>query len=108
MEINGKEYNLFYSIGAHVAYDNWAVANPKASFTEGIIMKFRMMVMAYNDANRIKDNDPPTKEELAILPNSIFEDIMTAVMECEKRDTERKVESEPKKGKNAKSTVRSK
>lgn len=106
MEINGKEYNLFYSIGAHIAFDNWAVAHPKASFTEGVMMKFRMMVTAYNDAHGIKDNEPPAKEELAVLPNSMFEEIMAAVMECEKRDTERKVNAEPKKGKNAKSTAR--
>lgn len=106
MEINGKEYGLFYSIGAHVAFDNWAVSNPKASYTEGVIMKFRMMAMAYNDANGIKDNEPPTKEEIAVLPNYMFEDIMAAVMECEERDTKRTVEAESKKGKNARSTTK--
>lgn len=106
MEINGKEYNLFYGIGAHVAFDNWAVTHPKASFTEGVLMKFRMMVINYNDAHHITDNEPPTKEELSTLPNSMYEEIMNAVMECEKRDTERKVVAEPKKGKNAKSTAR--
>lgn len=105
MKINGKEYELFYSIGAHVAFDNWAIAHPKASFTEGVMMKFRMMVTAYNDAHHT-ENEPPTKEELSVLPNSVFEEILAAVMECEKRDTERKIESEPKKGKNAKSTVK--
>lgn len=99
MKINGKEYNLYYSIGAHIAYDNWVVSNQNASYTEGVIQKFIFMILAYNNANGIKDNDPPTKEELALLPNSVFEEIMAAVMLCEKADTERKVESEPKKGK---------
>ncbi len=103
--INDKEYNLFYSIGAHIAFDNWAVQNPKSSFTEGYIQKFIFMVLAYNNANGIKDNDPPTKEELAVLPNSVFEDIVEAVLRCEKGDTERKVEAASKKGK-AKSTVK--
>ena len=103
MTINGVEYNLFYSLGAHIAYDNWAVNNPKASYTEGVVMKFQFMIMAYNSANGIKDKEPPTKEELAGLPNSVFEEIMEAVMLCEKRDSERKVEAKPKK---AKSTVK--
>lgn len=103
--INGKEYNLYYSIGAHIAYDNWVVANQKASYTEGVIQKFIFMVLAYNNANGIKDNDPPTKEELACLPNSMFEEIMAEVLRCEKADTERKIETESKRG-NAKSTAR--
>lgn len=105
MTINRKEYNLFYSIGAHIAFDNWAVLNPKSSFAEGYIQKFIFMVLAYNEVNGIKNNDPPTKEELALLPNSVFEEIMAEVLQCEKRDTERKVEAEPKKG-NARSTAR--
>ena len=99
MRINGKEYNLFYSIGAHVAYDNWVITNPKASFTEGVLMKFTFMIAAYNNAHGIKQ-DPPTRDELAVLPNSIFEEIFQNVTACEKADTERKVEAEPKKGKN--------
>lgn len=101
IKINGKEYNLFYSIGAHIAFDNWAVANQKASYTEGVIQKFIFMVLAYNNANGIKDNDPPEKEELATLPNSVFMEIMEAVNKCEAADTERKVEAEPKKGRGA-------
>lgn len=101
MKINGKEYNLFYSIGAHVDFDNWAVSHPKASYTEGVMIKFGLMVKAYNNAHGITDNDPPGKEELSGLPNSLFEEIMAEVLECEKRDTERKVEAEPKKAKSA-------
>lgn len=106
MKINGKEYNLFYSIGAHVAYDSWVVQHPKASFTEGVLMKFTFMVAAYNQAHGLKQ-EPPTKDQLSVLPNSVFEEIFAAVTECEKADTERKVEAEPAKGKNAKSTARS-
>lgn len=101
IKINNKEYNLFYSIGAHIAFDNWAVTHQKASYTEGVIQKFIFMVLAYNNANGITDNDPPEKEELATLPNSVFMEIMEAVNECEKADTERKVEVEPKKGRGA-------
>lgn len=99
MKINGKEYGLFYSIGAHIAFDNWAVNHAKSSYAEGVIQKFTCMVLAYNEVNGIKDNDPPTKEELAKLPNSVFEEIMAEVLKCEKADTERKVEAEPKNGK---------
>lgn len=97
--INDKEYGLFYSIGAHIAFDNWALSHAKSSFSEGVIQKFTCMVLAYNELNGIKDNDPPTKEELALLPNRVFEEIMAEVLKCEKADTERKVEAEPKKGK---------
>ena len=104
MRINGKEYGMYYSIGAHVAFDNWAIQNPKASWTEGVLMKFTFMVMAHNSLHKIKQ-EPPTKEELSMLPNSTFEEIAAAVDACEKADSERKVEAEPKKGKNGRSTA---
>ena len=104
MEINGKEYGLFYSVGAHIAFDNWAVQHAKSSYAEGVIQKFTCMVLAYNEVNGIKDNDPPTKEDLAKLPNYVFEEIMAEVLKCEKKDSERKVEAEAKG--NAKSTAR--
>lgn len=104
MKINGKEYGLYYSIGAHIAFDNWVINHPKSSYAEGVIQKFTCMVLAYNDVNGIKDNDPPKKEELAKLPNSMFEEIMAEVLRCERADTERKVEAETKG--NAKSTAK--
>ena len=104
MEINGKEYGLFYSVGANIAFNNWVVGHAKSSYAEGIIQKFTFMVLAYNEVNGIKDNDPPTKEELAKMPNYVFEEIMAAVLRQEKEDSQRQVEAEPKG--NAKSTVK--
>ena len=106
MRINGKEYGLYFSIGAHVAFDNWVIQNPKASWTEGIMMKFIFMVMAYNEEHKIKQN-PPKKEELSRLPNWVYEQIAIEVQAQEKADSEQKVEAEPKKGKNARSTATS-
>ena len=99
--INGKEYGLFYSVGAHIAYDNWVIANPKASMTEGIIQRFICMVNAYNMEHG-KKNAPPTRQEILSLPNRMLEEIYKAVEEQEKVDTETTVIAEPKKGKNAK------
>lgn len=103
MKLEGKEYKLFYSVGAHIAFDNWVVANPKASFVDGIVQKFIIMINAYNMAHGEKQT-PPKKEELMNLPNRVLEDIYKAVDEQEKIDTAVTVEAEPvKKGKNAKS-----
>lgn len=102
--MNLKETKLFYSVGTHVAFDNWAVSNEKASYTEGVIMKFLFMAEAYNAAVKKgfiegTEQELPKKEDLAMLPNSCFEEILAMVMECEKRDTKRKVEADTKKGK---------
>ena len=99
--INGKEYGLFYSVGAHIAFDNWVIAHPKASLTEGIIQKFICMVNAYNMVHKTKI-EPPKKDEVLNLPNRVLEEIFQAVDAQEKKDTEITIEAEPKKGKNAK------
>lgn len=104
IEINGEEYGLYYSLGAHIAFDNWAVNHPKASYAEGVMEKFQLMAAAYNSKNKIKGHDAPGKAELSEMPNYVFNEIMGAVLECEKEDSTRKVEVEPK---NAKRTGKS-
>lgn len=109
MKIN--DYKLFYSVGTHIAFDNWAVNNQKASYTEGIIMKFLLMCESYNSAVKSgflegKEQTVPKKEDIAMMPNAYFEEISKMVAACEKRDTTRQVEEEPIKGKNGKSAAK--
>lgn len=106
IELKGKKYGMMYTLGAHLAYCNWVVATPKASYADAYIQKLIFMILAYNNVNGIKNNDPPKKEDLATEPYYVFDDIMKAVDACEKAGSERKVEAEPKKG-NGKSAAKS-
>lgn len=101
ININGKEYGLFYSIEAHIAIDNFIIANPAASMTEGVIERAIAMNTAYNKVH--KGGNVLKKEELLALPNGIFTMLATAVEEQEKADSVISVETEKPKGKNAKS-----
>lgn len=101
VNINGKEYGLFYSIEAHIEIDNFIIANPAASMTEGVIVRAIAMNEAYNKVH--KGGNVLKKEDLLALPNSIFTLLATAVEEQEKADSVISVETEKPKGKNAKS-----
>lgn len=98
--INGKEYGLFYTVGVNVAFNAWVIKNPKATYVEGMIQKCIYMIKAYNDANGIADN-APTKEEIFLMPNAVFNDILKAVEEQEKIDNERQIEATSKNAESA-------
>lgn len=104
VKINGKEYKLAYTIGVMVAYNNWLVAHPKASYVDGVIWRCIYMIKAYNDIHQIKDN-APKYEELMGLPGYVFNDILEEVEKVEKEGSERKVEAEPVKGKKGAGTA---
>lgn len=96
MILNGKEYNLEYTIGVRVAYNNWAAANPKKGITEAIIQEFLLMIAGWNKAHN-GNQAVPSIDELAALPGWAFDDIKASVEECERLGSERKVEAEPSK-----------
>lgn len=97
MLLNGKEYNLEYTIGVRVAYNNWAAANPKKGLTEAVLQEFLLMIGGWNKAHN-GNQKAPTLDELAVLPAWAFDDIQAAVEECEKRGSARTVEADsPKK-----------
>ena len=99
IKIGEKEYGLFYTVGVNVAFNEWVIKNPKASYIEGMIMKCIYMIKAYNDAHGLAD-DAPTKEQIYQMPNVVFNEILKAVEAQEAHDNERQIETEPVKGKN--------
>ena len=103
LTLNGKEYGLFWSVGARCKWDNWVVQNMKASMTEGYIMKALAMVDAYNKANGTTNK--LTKEDIYNLPNREFEALIAAVDEQEKADSVVTVEAEDEKPKKDKSAA---
>lgn len=106
IKINGKEYGLFFSIGANVAFNNWVIAHKDQCYIEGELQKAIFMMKAYNDAHDIKDKVPDIGV-LMCMPNSELQAILEAVKQQETADTERKVEAEPVASKNAESASRS-
>lgn len=101
MDINGKEVNFFYSVGARCEYEEYCINHPKASVTRAIINKAIIMNRAYNVANGITGGI--TEKELMALPNERFEELALAIDAQEKKDSGITVETEEIKSKNGKS-----
>ena len=95
-----SEYNLAYTVGVRVEFDNWVVQNMKKSVTEATVQKFIFMIKGYDMANGTKQ-DPPTIEELAVLPAYVIDEISAAVVACEKAGAKRTVEAKSKNGNRA-------
>lgn len=75
--INGKEYGLFYSVGARCKFDKWLINNQQAPYTEGIIEQAILMNEAYNKANGTKD--ALTKDIIYSLPARELDALSEAV-----------------------------
>ena len=106
MKINGKEFGMFYSTGAHCAWNNYLVANPNVGVSEATVMRAVFMHDAYNKANGIKESNPVTKEAIMKLPYSVLQELEKAVDEQVKKDSLVTVETEEPKGKNGKSAAK--
>lgn len=101
MILNGKEYGLFWSVGARCVWERWVVKNQDAPIAEGYVMKALAMIDAYNMAHKTKEKI--TKEEIFNLPNREFEALIKAVDAQEKADSQVSVEVEEEKPKKDKS-----
>lgn len=101
MKLNGKEYGLFWSVGAKCIWERWVVKNQDAPISEGYVMKALAMIDGYNMAH--KTNAKITKEEIFNLPSREFAALIAAVDAQEKADTEVTVEVEDEKPKKEKS-----
>lgn len=102
MIINGKEYGLFYSVGAKCAFDNWMVKNGKTkSVSESIVALALYMNEAYTKANG--GGEKLTSEMLFSLPAKEYDALAVAVDEQVTADSAVTVEAEPEKPKKAKS-----
>lgn len=102
MILNGKEYGLFWSVGARCVWERWVVKNQDAPIAEGYVMKALAMIDAYNAAHGTTEKI--SKQEIFSLPNRDFEALIKAVDAQEKADSAVTIEVEeenPKKGKSA-------
>lgn len=101
MTLNGKEYGLFYSIGARCKFDSWIVNHENASMTEGIVQRTLFMNDAY-----VKNfgGEKLTLDIIYSLPAKDFDILMEAQQEQFDKDSAVTVEAEeerPKKARNA-------
>ena len=92
VEINGKEYGLFYSVRAHCEYDDYVCEHPNVSVTRAIIQKAIIMSKAYCD---IHGGTPLKSADIMNLPNSEYMKLMKAVVEQEAKDSGIEIETEP-------------
>ena len=105
--INGKEYGMLFSARARVASSNWlAVNEATASVDEYRLQRAVCMINAYNMANGIKEQ--VKVDDFLDIPNREFEKLLAAEKEQYDLDTKTEVDAVPIKGKNAKSTPKSK
>ena len=98
MKVNGKEYGLFYSVGARLDYEAWVVKHPDAPMSAAYLQQAIYMSQAYA---AIHGGDALTMEELVKLPNSAANAIIEAAREQERIDSGVTVEAESKNAKKA-------
>ena len=103
IEINEKEYGLYYSVWAHCEFNDWVVANGEKSYVHAIIQKAVIMSKAYCD---VHGGTPLSPKELMGLPSYVFTELAVAVEEQEKADSARTVETKEVKSKNAKGSAK--
>lgn len=105
ININGKKYNLFWSVGARLEYDEWIVSHQDSgTVSESIVRQAVAMSRAYNDANGIKDKDAVlTIEEIKRQPASFLDELSEVVRATIQGDSETTVETKPGKRKAAES-----
>lgn len=102
LTLNGKEYGLFWSIGARCKFDTWIVKNPDAPMSDGIVHRALMMNEAYVKANG--GGEKLTLDMIYSLPSKDFDALVKAQEEQFNIDSAISVEAEeekPKKAKNA-------
>lgn len=100
INVNGKEYGLFYSVGARCKSENYIVNNPKASIVEFKIQQVIYMAEAYGQKNKV--DQKLTQAMIYALPNMDLEEILEEAEKQIEADSTKTVESEPEKnGKSA-------
>lgn len=92
VELNGKEYGLFYSVRAHCDYDDYICEHQNVSMTRAIIQKALIMSKAYCDEH---GGTPLKSADIMNLPNSEYMKLMKAVVEQESKDSNIEIETEP-------------
>lgn len=105
ININGKEYGLFLSVGARIAIDNALIENPAMGATEGWVVYAVEMNKAYNQAHGIKGNGLK-REDILALPSYVADQLNEAITKQIEVDSTVSVETKEAKGKNAKSASR--
>ena len=92
VELNEKEYGLFYSVKAHCDYDDYVCEHQNVSVTRAIIQKALIMSKAYCD---LHGGTPLKSADIMNLPNSEYMKLMKAVVEQEAKDSGIEIETEP-------------
>ena len=88
-KVNGKEYGFYYSVWAHCEFNDWIVKNAERSFVSAVVQKAVIMSKAYC---KVHGGSPLNAKEILDLPEYVFEELVIALNEQEKIDSERTVE----------------
>lgn len=91
IKINGREYGLFYSVGAHCKFDDYIVAHQDLSYTRGVIQKAIIMSEAYA---QLHGGDILKSSDILGLPNKVFAELKAAVEKQERIDSGLEIEVE--------------
>ena len=102
MNINGKEYGFYYSVGAVCDFNDWVVKNPERSYYSAVMQKAVVMSKAYC---KVHGGASLTLKELVDLPAYVLLELDNALAEQEKKDSERTVEVAEDKSGNAESAA---
>lgn len=96
MIINGCEYGFYYSVGAHIDYEDFIIRNPEVGQIRANVELACIMNREYNLANGIKGQELKPGD-LRKLPNAVLTELLDAVQAQMKMDSEVTVEAKPSK-----------
>ena len=96
MQINGKELGMAYTVGAHVEWQNWIVANSEKSLVQAKLESVIIMHKWWCLQNKIPEKERVTREEILAQPNSIFDEMTDLAEAIMKNDKEVTVEAKSK------------
>ena len=94
ININGTEYGLFWSVGAHLEYDAWVLAHQGATYSDAIVEQACIMSKAYDEAHGI-ERGGFTRSDIKNLPARFLDELIDAANAQVKADTEVTVETKP-------------
>lgn len=100
MTINGCEYGFYYSVGAHIDYEDFIIKHPEVGQIRANVELACIMNREYNKANGIKGKEL-RPEDLRKLPNAVLTELMDQVNAQMKLDNEVSVETKPAKKESA-------
>lgn len=96
MQINGKEFGMTYTVGAHCEWQDWVVAHSDMSLEHAKIESAYIMHKWWCLLNKIPEKQRVTHEELFYQPYAVHKEALSLAEAIMKGDKETTIEAKSK------------